>query len=170
VPLLAPAVFGLWIALAAPPADPGAPYPRVRAVAPLVRSLITNAASRSMTVRELIARLDDTDVIVHVELTGSAQIPIARTRLVAAVAGVRFLRIAINAGVPFGDIAPLLAHELQHVVEIAEEPGAATESGVRRLYQRIGRARGGDRYETDAAQRVEWTVRREMSRVTKIGG
>jgi hypothetical protein len=170
MPLLAPVVFGLWISLAAPPPDPDAPYPRVRAVAPLVRSLITGAAARSITVRNLIARLDDTDVIVHVELTSSAQIPVARTKLVAAAAGVRFLRIGINAGVPFADITPLLAHELQHAVEIAEEPGASSESGIRRLYQRIGRARGGDRYETDAAQRVEWAVRREMSRVTKIGG
>jgi len=170
VPLLFPLLLGLCLASASAPRDPDAPYPRVRAVTPLVRSLIADTAARSLTVRELLARLAGSDVIVHVELTGSAQIPTARTKLVAAVSGVRFLRIAINAGVPFADLAPLLAHELQHVLEIAEEPGAVSEAGVRQLYDRIGRARGGDRYETDAAQQVEWVVRRELSRVAKIGG
>ena len=123
-----------------------------------------------MTVRDLLARLADTDVIVYVELTPSAQIPVARTKLVTAAAGARFLRIGINASVPFPEVAPLLAHELQHALEIAVDTGVVDEGGVRRLFTRIGRARGDDRFETAAAQQVESVVRREVRGVTKIGG
>jgi hypothetical protein len=166
--VLLPVLLALAMSSGLPNADPDSPYPRVRAASPLMRSIIADAAVRSMTVRDLLAHLADSDVIVHVELTGSPQIPVARTKFIAAVSGVRFLRIGINAGVPFSDVVPLLAHELQHAVEIAGEPAATDEEGVRRLYERIGRARGGDRYETEAAQLVEWTVRRELTR--KIGG
>ena len=167
---LLPLLLGVSVSFASAPFDPDPTYPRVRPAAPLVRSLLADAAARSETMRDLLSRIAGSDVIVYIELTGSAQIPIARTKLVAAAAGVRFLRIGINAGVPFANLGPLLAHELQHVLEIADDPRAVSEDGVRRLYERIGRDRGGDRYETDAAQHVEWVVRREMSRVTKIGG
>ena len=167
-------VFTLWpLALglmlsAAWHSDPGASSPVVRAMAPFVRALITDTAARSATVRELLARLACTDVIVYVELTGSMQVPVARTKLVTSAPGVRFLRIGINAALPSHDLAPLLAHELQHAVEIAENPSVTTEDGVRRLYERIGRALGDDRFETEAARDVEWIVRGELRR--KIGG
>ena len=144
------------------------PVTRVRAVTPLLRTLIADTAARSPTVRDLLARLACTDVIVYVELTPSPQVPTAATRLVTSVRGVRFLRISISAAVSFGDLAPQLAHELQHAVEIAEQGEVSDAAGVRRLYQRIGRARGDDRFETDAAREVEGIVRGELRR--KIGG
>lgn len=170
--MLVPLLIGLSLSTGSPFADPDAPYPRVRAVTPLVQSLIADAAGRSLTVRHLMARLAVTDVIVYVEQSGSSAIPVARTKLVAASGGVRFLRIGIRAAVPFHDVAPMLAHELQHAVEIAEEPSVVDDDGVRRLYHRIGRALGGDRYETAAAQEIEARVRRELSEpdVAKMGG
>jgi hypothetical protein len=161
VPLL-PLVVGLWLSAGSPAADPDAGYPRVRAASPLMRSIITDTAARSATVRDLIARLEDTDVIVYVELTASPRIPIARTSLVTTSPTVRYLRIGINASVPFPDVPPMLAHELQHAVEIAEAPGVVDDAAVRRLFRRIGRTSGGDRFETEAARDVEWIVRREL--------
>ena len=159
-----PLLIGLWLSSGSPFIDPDAPYPRVRAVTPLVRSLIADAAARSGTVRDLLARLEVSDVIVYVEQSGSSEIPIARTKLVTASGGVRFLRIGIHASVPFHDVAPVLAHELQHALEIAEEPDVTDDDGVRRLYLRIGSSHGRDRYETEAAQEIEWRVRRELDR------
>ena len=157
-------LVGLWLSSESPFADPDAPYPRVRAVTPLVRSLITDAAGRSMTVRHLLARLAVTNVIVYVEQSGSSAIPVARTKLVTTSGDNRFLRIGINASIPFHDVAPMLAHELQHALEIAEEPDVVDDDGMRRLYRRIGRALGGDRYETDAAREIETRVRRELTK------
>jgi hypothetical protein len=168
VQILWPLAFGLSLLAGEYTADPGAPSPTVRAMAPMVRGLIADTAARSGTVRELLARLECTDVIVYVEMTGSTEIPVARTKLVASAPGVRFLRIGINATLSFNDLAPTLAHELQHAVEIAEDPDVTDDEAVRRLYRRIGRARGFDRYETEAARDVEWIVRGELRR--KIGG
>jgi hypothetical protein len=150
------------------PADAVVPWLHVRAVTPSVRTLIEDTAARSITVRDLLARLACTDTIVYVEMTASREVPVARTKLVAVAPGVRFLRIGINVAVALPDVAPLLAHELQHAVEIAEREDVTDDGAVRRLYKRIGRASGGDRYETNAARDVEWIVRGELHR--RIGG
>jgi hypothetical protein len=133
-----------------------------------MRWIIEDTSARSATARALIARLGGTDAIVYVERTSSPQIPTARTKLVTAVRGARFIRIGISTMVPFADLGPYLAHELQHAVEIAERDDVRDENAVRHLYLKIGRARGGDRYETDAARDVEWAVRLELR--AKIGG
>jgi hypothetical protein len=127
--------------------------------------LLELAASRSPTVRELMARLALTDVIVYVEMTPAPQVPIARTKLVTATAAVRFLRIGVNTTVPLNDVPALIAHELQHAVEIAEQADVRDDGAVRRLYARIGRQHGVDSFETDAAVRVERRVRDEMRRL-----
>jgi hypothetical protein len=160
--------FGVVLSGAPDPDPAGTLAPRVRAAAPFVRALIADTAARSATVRDLIARLGWTDAIVYVELTASSRIQTARTKLVTSAPGVRFIRIGINAAVPFADVAPLLAHELQHAVEIAEHAEVTDDDGLRRLYERIGRTSGGDRFETEAAREVEWIVRGELRR--RIGG
>jgi hypothetical protein len=144
------------------------PVAHVRGATSDVQFLVDETARRSSTVRELLARLAATDAIVYVEITPSPQIPRARTKLVTAVAGARFMRIGINSGVASGDRGPLLAHELQHAVEIAERNGIRNDGSVRELYLRIGRRQGADAFETDAARDVEWTVRSELR--LKIGG
>jgi hypothetical protein len=58
----------------------------------------------------------------------------------------------------------LLAHELQHVVEVLEAPDVLTERDVDQLFERIGwRAFAGD-METQAALDTERAVRSELSR------
>src|SRR5690242_13677423 len=121
VPVLLPLLLGLMMP-GLPPADPDALYPRVRASSPLVRSILADTAERSATVRDLLARLADSDVIVYIDFTPSRQFPAARTVFVTRALDVRYLRIGISVSVPFFDIAPMIAHELQHAVEIAGEP------------------------------------------------
>jgi hypothetical protein len=127
-----------------------------------MRSLIDEATISSPIVNRLIAELQQSDTIVYVELTGSPEIPRARTMLAAASANVRFLRISINVLVPPIDRVPLLAHELQHATEIAAACEARDEDGIRQLYRRIGVGGGADRYETLAATEVERRVRAEQ--------
>ena len=124
--------------------------------------LLQDAAERSATVRDLIAKLAGTDVIVYVEATPSPQIALARTKLVTATAAARFLRIGINLAVPPPDVPALLAHELQHALEIAECVDVRDDAGVRRLYTRIGHQHGVDQYETDAARAIERQVKEEL--------
>jgi hypothetical protein len=168
MPTLWPVVFALLLSGATDPDPDRGRGARVRGLGSFVRSLIADTAARSATVRDLLARLTGSDVIVYVEMTGTPEIPTARTKLVTTAPGVRFLRIGISLTVPFNDLAPLLAHELQHAVEIAEHRDVTDDEGVRRLYDRIGRALGRDRFETDAAHDVERAVRAELRR--RIGG
>jgi hypothetical protein len=140
-----------------------AALPRVRAAENAMK-LLGEAAAASPTVRALIDRIAATDVIVYVEITASPQAPMARTKLVIATAGARFLRIGLNRMVPPPDVTPLIAHELQHALEIAEHADVRDEAAVRRLYGLIGHQHGTDSYETDAARQVERVVRAETRR------
>jgi hypothetical protein len=134
----------------------------LRATSPVVRSLIDEATVSSSIVNRLISQLQHSDTIVYVELTGSPDIPRARTILAAASGDVRFLRISINVLILPMDRVPLLAHELQHATEIAGAIEARDETGLRQLYDRIGLTGGRDRYETTAAAEIERRVRAEQ--------
>jgi hypothetical protein len=134
----------------------------VRPATPAARTLIDDAGRQSPTVRELIEHVDRTDVIVYVQLTGSSQVASAATTFVTTTQGLRYVRVLIHAGVPAWTRAQLLAHELQHVLEIAAEPGVTSNDGIRTLYDRIGHSSGKDRFETEAARRVEEKVRTEI--------
>jgi hypothetical protein len=136
----------------------------VRPASGVAQTLLTEAVSRSAIVNRLLERLESTDTIVYVEVIGTPELPLARTKLVAASPNVRFLRISINARVPYWDRVPLLAHELQHAVEIAGATDVKDDEGVRRLYARIGFPGGTNRFETAEARETEWRVRAEMVR------
>lgn len=158
------AVWPIVVALLTGPwADRPAVVPaaHVRAAANAM-TLLDEATARSATVRELIGRLNATDAIVYVEVTASPQISLARTKLVTATAGARFLRIGLQGSVSPFDQTPLIAHELQHALEIAEQADVRDDNAVRRLYARIGHQHGQDSYETDAARRIERAVRNEL--------
>jgi hypothetical protein len=154
-------LLAVWCSLAAP--DATIPVPHVRPVSASANILLTEATARSSVVNQLVERLTGTDVIVYVEIVASPEIPLARTKLVSASPGARFIRISINARNPAWDRLALLAHELQHAVEIAAAADVRDDEGVRRLYTRIGFPGGTDRFETVAAKRMEMLARGELA-------
>ena len=135
----------------------------VRPTSPSASTLLTEATAHSSVVNQLVERLTGSDVIVYVEIVASPEIPLARTKLVSGSAGARFLRISINVRNPVWDRVALLAHELQHAVEIAAATDVRDDEGVRRLYARIGFPGGTDRFETIAAKRMEMLARGELA-------
>jgi len=155
-------ILALWLGAGDKPAM--VPAARVRAAHGAERVLAD--AARSETVRVLLDRLAASDVIVYVEMVGTPDVPTARTKLVTATPAARFLRIGINAAQPAAAWTPLLAHELQHAVEIAEHADVRDDAGVRRLYASIGHQHGIDQFETDAAVQIERTVRAELRRLS----
>ena len=104
--------------------------PHVRAAANAA-ALLSDAAARSATVRGLVGRLDATDVIVYIE---SPRLRKFRRREPSSSPSphTRFLRIGLKNSLPPFDVTPLIAHELQHAVEIAENPGVRDEEALRR--------------------------------------
>jgi hypothetical protein len=139
------------------------PLPRLRGTSPREASLIRELLERSSTARALANELESTDLIVYVQLTASEGAGRAATRLVTATDTARFLRIVMGAMTHPHDRAALLAHELQHVIEIGHAPEVRDIDSMRQLYRRIGEDRAARfSFETAEARAVGWRVRREL--------
>jgi hypothetical protein len=142
------------------------PNHHVRASELKITALVSLGLSCSATFRRLVEALDQSDVIVYVEpkLTRQA-LGGYLTHNVVTAGGHRYLRVMIDVGGPNGRLVPLLAHELQHAVEVSQDPDARDPDGLERLFRRSAIAFGCGSptcLETQAAKDVEATVRLEM--------
>jgi hypothetical protein len=142
-----------------------APDRRVRAIAPDVQALIARGMARSSTFSRLMVDIDNTDVIAYVEF--SSQLPMGTAgRLVWAVSppqGPRYLRIQLSLDGTLNQHVAVLAHELQHLLEVALAPDVRDVPSFARLYDRIGTDNTlGRCYDTDAAQLVGRRVMMEI--------
>ncbi len=122
--------------------------------------------ARSATFRRLVETLGQSDVIVYVEpkLTRQALGGYLSHNIVTA-SGYRYLHVAIDVHGADGRLVPLLAHELQHAVEVSRDPDARDADGLERLFSRLAimfGCAGSTCSETQAAKDVEATVRTEM--------
>ena len=143
-----------------------ASMPRLRVLDPSVLEVLAAGYQASATIRDLVDRLERTDVIVHLERQA---IPIngvdGTLRFVGRAGGFRYVRIAINTSRLTHAMA-LLAHELQHALEVADDPKAVDEATFEVLYRRIGQECRGRavprRFDTNAARAVTQQVLREV--------
>ena len=149
-----------------------ASHRHVRASEPRILALLEIGLSRSATFRNLVATLDASDVIVYVEpkLTRQNLGGYLAHRIVAR-GGYRYLRIAIEMQGAEGRSVPLLAHELQHAVEIAQTPEAIDAESLEQAFVRLAVRFGCSRascYETQAAQDVQQIVGDELKATSVI--
>lgn len=170
----------LLILLALPrPAAADAPAPRpcvhganLRAMQPWIGRLLDEFAPRSPTMATLIAELRQAPVVIHVddEMGGHHHWD-GRLRFVTRAGGCRYLRIDIrDAGTP-AVRAALLAHELQHAVEVAR--AAIDDRGaVAQLFRRIGFGvpdGGGTTFDTAAAIDAGRRALAELTANSRLG-
>jgi hypothetical protein len=148
-----------------PRVAPGQPH--IRTTDPWLQTLLAEGVARSATFRALVARIDDSDVIVYVrsESCGLPNVAGCLT-LLSGGYGVRYLMIRLSP-LPFRvqELA-VLAHELQHAVEIADLPSIVDEASLLRAYVEIGYAHdSGTRVaaDTQAAIDVGAQVQREIN-------
>lgn len=130
----------LTLMLLIPDADLRMPKtdPKLRAIDGAAARLIAEGVERSHTLAALVDRLERSDVIAYVETESCRNKPWAgRLRFVTAAGGRRFLRIGVCAELRRTVQIAMLAHELQHAVEIAGSDAYEVEA-VRALYERIG--------------------------------
>ena len=141
-----------------------APERRVRALRPDLARLMALGVTRSPTFAQLVADLEGRDVIVHVVPTQNLpQRTPGQTLLVPGAKAFRFLRVQIRPEGRDEDLIAVIAHELQHAVEIAAAPDVRNTEALRTHYRRIGFSDGSDReFDTHAAQTVGTVVRREL--------
>jgi hypothetical protein len=151
-------------------ADGVTPVVRVRALDPWAIESFERIAARSPLARQLIHRLEQSDLIVHIVTATVMPSNVAgTTRFVSRQGSYRYVRVAIDRQLLPESRAAILGHELQHALEIAVSD-AADHDGVRRLYQRIGhRVAGREHFETLAAMtagRRVWSELHDLSGVS----
>jgi hypothetical protein len=138
----------------------------VRATEPKILALIDAGLSRSATFRRLVETLDQSDVIVYVgpKLTRQA-LGGYLAHTIVAQGGYRYLRIAVDTQGAEGRLVPLLGHELQHAVEVAQTPEARDAESLQHAFLRLAvpfGCAGTTCSETQAANDIEHAVNEEL--------
>ena len=77
--------------------------------------------------------------------------------------GTRIVLIFINPNLASVRSIAMIAHELQHAVEIANAPQVVDHQSLLRHYERIGTPTGWQRYDTAAARTIETLVLAELT-------
>ena len=134
----------------------------VRPEADDLRALFARGVERSATFRDLVARLNASDIVVYVRFSRcSGSVP---TCLLWAEPGqgVRRVVIKVNrSGLSEDSLVALLGHELQHAWEVASDASIKDAASFAKAFQQRG-WKGADTFETREAQEVGRQVRKEL--------
>jgi hypothetical protein len=141
------------------------PNRHVRSQDRSVRQLLKRGFTYSPTFRNLMARIEKSDVIVYVEEVPRLPSDLeGRMMILPNAHGTRYVRIQLAMRGSPDDAVAVLGHELQHALEVADEPWVSDQATMAALYQRIGIGSlpGHHVYDTRAAQEIGRIVRREL--------
>ena len=131
--------------------------------------LLHAGSARSVTFKSLVDRIEASKVIVYVAIN-----PLMKSNLsgmltwMTQAGGYRYLRASISPDLTPDQMIATIAHELQHAVEVIEDETVNDEKSLVALYRRIGQQSGTaspSRWETEAAQRTGFVVRKELATV-----
>jgi len=143
-------------------------YTHIRSDAYL-QTVLDQTARRSPLLTAIVRTIDASDVIVHVTCEHFATSDLeGRTAWLSANPNARYLRVQIDCLLSRPRLVAILAHELQHVAEVAVAADVVDQRSFARHFRRIGYSTcyGGTReqFETDAALRAGARVLREFTR------
>ena len=121
--------------------EPSLRITHVRAMTPPVRDLIERGVRQSPSVRALVQRLEQSDVVVYVyeDRMRAAGID-GRLTFQSTAGGYRYVQVRVVLRLSEARNISTLAHELQHAVEIADRPSIVDQATLARAYARIGHA------------------------------
>jgi hypothetical protein len=167
------ALIGLLLTDATPAS--GQSHGHVRSEAPWLRGMLDEGTARSETLRQLVERLDASDVVAYIECAPILPEPPpgfgGRLQFVSNAGGVRYALVQLNCRLPRERQMALLGHELRHAVEVANAGGIVDAPSFGHYYADHGFMVADDRrhrtYETDEAQRAQAAVRRELLKVAR---
>jgi DNA-binding PadR family transcriptional regulator len=138
----------------------------VRALEPRILALIETGIRRSETFRHLVDTLNASDVIVYIEPKQTREaLGGYLSHKVTAGGAFRYLRVKIVTQGAENRLISVLAHELQHAVEVAQAPEARDAESLANVVRRLAFQFGCDSttcYETQASRDVEHAVRDEL--------
>lgn len=155
--------LGLVGTLQAEPRGPANPWARVRATNARVEKLLSLGLDRSATFRQLVRRIEASDVIVYIEARNDMRDDVgASMRFITKSPSDRYVRVLLNARHNEPTLVALLGHELQHVVEVAEHPEVGSADDLRNYYRQGGLRTGPDSFDSVAARQTGYAVRDEL--------
>jgi hypothetical protein len=163
--LLAVALFGFHAGMGG-----DADGAHVRSTDAAMLEVLREGSRRSETFESLVDALDQTSTIVYVErgVCGFGHYAACLPHTVTVVGSIRYLRVVVDPSRAQNmNMIALIAHELQHTLEIARAPTVRTADDITALFRRIGRSpscpRGlPDCYETSAALAIGDAVLNEL--------
>jgi len=160
------------IALAGPGLLASGVPSHVRVTEPRIEALIASGVAESPTFRTIVDRLESAPILVFVRCRTRAHqaTSAAGLEFLTNTPSYRYVRVFIRCDLPTAVQAPLLAHELQHALEVAEAPDVIDPATLRAHYERIGyRSNADDRtpsFDTAAAIDVQRRVAAELARTS----
>ena len=140
----------------------------VRSTNTVVTALIQEGSARSSSFQRLLDRVSETHGIVYVEFGHCAfgHLNGCLLPFVVPTTGGRYLRIVVTPDktrVDHDGLIALLAHELQHALEVLAHPEVVDLDSMLAMYARIGRPLSGrSGYETSEAHTVQDNVASEL--------
>ena len=140
---------------------------RVRASDQRIVSAINDGLTRSGAFRDLISRVEESDVIVYIEMQSELRGGrlMGGVKFVTATTEFRYVRVGLNPDLTGNQLIATIGHELQHVAEIGNAPSVVSRETLTALYRVVGSENyaRSDEWETVAAQRAGDLVRRELA-------
>lgn len=148
------------------PAEADEPrMPRLRPLTDRGARLVEVGRKLSPTIRDMLERVEQSDIILQIDLSMNFSVANATTRLVTATPDFRYVRVNINPRLSPARRLELLGHELQHVMEIAADPSVRDQEAMYDHFTKIGRRdKVTGAFDTLAAVDMERVVRREIGR------
>ena len=129
-------------------------------------ALLEAGLLRSPTLRDLVARVEASDVFVFISMN-----PLTRHTMSGALTwmtstgGYRYLRVTLNPADRNDQGIATIGHELRHAIEVIEDTAVVDRASLLALYKRIGaesRALPGLGWETEAAREAGFQVQRDL--------
>jgi hypothetical protein len=130
------------------------PTSRLRPQSERIERWLATAERRSPTVRGLRDRIERSDVIVYLEIRFDLDHGVAACLTwVAATDNARIVRTSLRPDLREADAVSMIAHELQHVVEVIDHTEVRSNQTLLELYARIGHRTAPTRmhWDTEAA-------------------
>ena len=140
--------------------------PRVRPYDGRSASLILEGLERSSTLRAIVDRLEQLDVIVYVEMQPALRKKLAgKMTWLTGTASHRYVRISLCPELSQDTLIATLGHELQHALEVAEAPAIVDAASLQAYYEQHGVSSPGqvNGWDSLAARAIGDEVRRELA-------
>jgi hypothetical protein len=165
-------VFLTPLSPAAASEDEDDKYRHIRITDRRMQRLLDEGVLRSAKLSALVERISRSDVVVYVRCDGDPRARVSgRMTFVSAVGGVRYVVVRLAPLRSRAQQIAILAHELQHVVEVAETPAIVDAESLAREYMRMGHinhhsAAPGIAFDTDRAIAAGRQVLQELATMT----